>query len=93
MKHFVDCSGMDEIVKVAGPPLDEGSSTQEMPSIMEVEYSYDFEQKEQSSQVDEYNYEFQGQLQSSQPEEEEKDSDEGLELIDKLPPNALNGIL
>ena len=90
MKHFIDCSGMSEIVKVAGPPLEEGSSTQEMTSPMEVEYTYDFEQQAQSSQVTEYD--FQGQIQSSQPEEE-KDSDEGLELIDKRPPNALNGIL
>ena len=87
MKHFIECSGMSEIVKVAGPSLEEGSSTQEMSSVMEVEYSYDFEQQAQSSQVAEY--EFQGQIQSSQPEDE-TDSDEGLALIDKRP---LNGIL
>ena len=85
---------MNEIIKVAGPPLQEGSSTQEMSSIMEVDYC--FQDQPQSSQVDECSLQdIQGQPQSSQPDSQldEKDSDEGLDLIVNHSSNAINGIL
>ena len=96
MQHFIDCSGMNEIIKVAGPPLQEGSSTQEMSSIMEVDYCFQDQPQSSQAQVDECSLQdIQGQLQSSQPDShlDEKDSDEGLDLTVNHSSNAINGIL